>query len=123
MGLFVAEPRLDHEQRPRPPARRGRGHDGDVPEHGATVLSIGIFFSMLILGLASTLPAALFNGLTGQGVPADVAGRIAELPPVSTLFAALLGYNPIETLLGPGVLSQVGPQQAGFLTGRSFFRS
>ncbi|MDD7919587.1 MFS transporter [Actinomycetospora callitridis] len=90
-------------------------------QNGATVLSIGIFFSMLILGLASTLPAALFHGLTGQGVPADVAGRIAELPPVSTLFAALLGYNPIETLLGPGVLSQVGPQQAGFLTGRSFF--
>ena len=90
-------------------------------QNGATVLSIGIFFSMLILGLASTLPAALFDGLTGQGVPADVAGRIAELPPVSTLFAALLGYNPIETLLGPGVLAQVGPQQAGFLTGRSFF--
>ncbi|MEJ2861060.1 MFS transporter [Actinomycetospora flava] len=89
--------------------------------NGATVLSIGIFFSMLILGLASTLPAALFGGLTGQGVPADVAGRIAELPPVSTLFAALLGYNPIETLLGPGVLAQVGPEQAGFLTGRSFF--
>ena len=90
-------------------------------QNGATVLSIGIFFSMLILGLASTLPAALFNGLTGQGVPAGVAGRIAELPPVSTLFAALLGYNPIETLLGPGVLAQVGPEQAGFLTGRSFF--
>ncbi|GAA4871594.1 MFS transporter [Actinomycetospora straminea] len=90
-------------------------------QNGATVLSIGIFFSMLILGLASTLPAALYGGLTGQGVPGDVAGRIAELPPVSTLFAALLGYNPIETLLGPDVLAQVGPQQAAFLTGRSFF--
>jgi hypothetical protein len=90
-------------------------------QNGATVLSIGIFFSMLILGLASTLPAALYGGLTGQGVPGDVAGRIAGLPPVSTLFAALLGYNPIETLLGPDVLAQVGPQQAAFLTGRSFF--
>ena len=90
-------------------------------QNSATVLSIGIFFSMLILGLSRTLPGALFGGLTAQGVPAPVASQISALPPVSTLFAALLGYNPIQTLLGPGVLAQVGPEHATFLTGRSFF--
>ena len=90
-------------------------------QNAATVLSIGVFFTMLILGLASTLPATLFSGLVAQGVPADVATRVAGLPPVGTLFAALLGYNPIQTLLGPGVLAAVTPAQAQYLTGRAFF--
>jgi MFS family permease len=90
-------------------------------QNAATVLSIGVFFSMLILGLSTTLPDSLFAGLTGQGVPADVASQISALPPVATLFAALLGYNPIQTLLGPQVLAAVTPQQAEYLTGRAFF--
>jgi MFS family permease len=90
-------------------------------QNAATVLSIGVFFSMLILGLSATLPGALVSGLTGQGVPADVAQQISALPPVATLFAALLGYNPIQTLLGPQVLAAVTPQQAEYLTGRAFF--
>jgi hypothetical protein len=92
-------------------------------QNAATVLSIGIFFSMLILGLSSSLPQALRSGLLAHGVPADAAQRISELPPVSTLFASLLGYNPMQTLLGPQVLAQVGPAQAQYLTGRSFFPS
>jgi MFS family permease len=90
-------------------------------QNAATVLSIGVFFSMLILGLSAALPTSLFDGLTGQGVPAPVAQQLAGLPPVATLFAALLGYNPIQTLLGPQVLAAVTPQQAGYLTGRAFF--
>ena len=68
-------------------------------------LSIGIFFSLMIAGLANTLPRTLTAGLTAQGVPRRSRAHVAHLPPVSTLFAALLGYNPVQNLLGPtGVL-------------------
>jgi hypothetical protein len=89
-------------------------------QNSAMVLSIGIFFTLIILGLASSLPAALNHGLVAQGVsPADAA-RVAALPPVSVMFAALLGYNPIQTLLGPA-LAKLPASHAAFLTGRSFF--
>ena len=70
--------------------------------------------------LLKTLPAALSSGLTANGVPAADAARIAELPPVAVLFAAFLGYNPVQQLLGP-VLGTLPPDQASYLTGRSFF--
>jgi EmrB/QacA subfamily drug resistance transporter len=85
-------------------------------------LSIGIFFSLMIAGLASTLPKTLTSGLTAQGVPAAVAAQVSHLPPVSTLFAALLGYNPVQNLLGPsGVLPRLPARNAAVLTGRQFF--
>jgi MFS family permease len=85
-------------------------------------LSIGIFFSLMIAGLAATLPRTLTSGLRAQGVPLNVASHVAHLPPVSTLFSALLGYNPISNLLGPsGVLSRLPRHNAAVLTGRQFF--
>jgi hypothetical protein len=90
-------------------------------QNAAQVLSIGIFFSLMIIGLASTLPAALSSGLIAHGVPAAAAQRASHLPPVSTLFAAFLGYSPIQHLLGAGVLAHVTPSQHAVLTGRSFF--
>ena len=87
------------------------------------VLSIGIFFSLMIVGLAATLPAAMLHGLQAQGVPTVDAQRVASLPAVGTLFAAFLGYNPIRTLLGPHVLAHVGPAHAAVLTGKRFFPS
>jgi MFS family permease len=85
-------------------------------------LSIGIFFSLMIIGLAASLPAALTAGLTAKGVPAAAAARVAHLPPVSALFAALLGYNPIRTLLAPtGVLHSLPAGTLAALTGRQFF--
>jgi hypothetical protein len=86
------------------------------------VLSIGIFFTLIILGLASSLPATLSHGLVAQGVPAADAARLAALPPVSIMFAALLGYNPIGTLLGP-TLSKLPASHAAYLTGHTFFPS
>ena len=85
------------------------------------VLSIGIFFSLMIVGLSTTLPRAMSNGLVAQGVPLAVAHRVANLPPVGTLFAAFLGYNPIRTLLGPSVLAHMGRTQVAAVTGKSFF--
>jgi MFS family permease len=85
-------------------------------------LSIGIFFSLMIAGLASTLPRTLTSGLTAQGVPAAVAAHVSHLPPVSTMFAALLGYNPIQNLLRPsGVLQHLPAHNVQVLTGRQFF--
>jgi MFS family permease len=90
--------------------------------NSGTSLSIGVFFTLMILGLARTLPSTLFNGLTGQGVSASVAHQVAGLPPVSSLFAAFLGFNPIQMLLGPtGALQHVSAQQAATLTGGEFF--
>jgi MFS family permease len=85
-------------------------------------LSIGIFFSLMIAGLAARLPRTLFTGLTAQGVPASVAGQVAHLPPVSTVFAAFLGINPIGHLLQPsGVLGRLPQHNAQALTGNQFF--
>jgi MFS family permease len=91
-------------------------------QNSGMALSIGIFFSLMIAGLASTLPKTLTAGLTAQGVPASVATQVSHLPPVSTMFAALLGYNPVQTLLAPsGVLSRLPAHNVAVLTGRQFF--
>ena len=91
-------------------------------QNSGMALSIGIFFSLMIAGIASSLPRALTGGLTAQGVPASVAAQVSHLPPVSTMFAALLGYNPVRTLLGPsGVLSRLPAHNAAALTGTQFF--
>jgi len=89
--------------------------------NAGSALSIGVFFSLMIAGLANTLPNTLSSGLQAQGVSADVAGQVAGLPPVGSLFAAFLGYNPMGALLGPsGVLNQPGVN-AQVLTGQQFF--
>jgi MFS family permease len=85
-------------------------------------LSIGIFFSLLIVGLAATLPRTLAAGLRAQGVPLHVATQVSHLPPVSTVFAALLGFNPVQHLLGrSGVLTTLPHHNAAVLTGNQFF--
>jgi MFS family permease len=85
-------------------------------------LSIGIFFSLMIAGLAASLPRTLAGGLRAQGVPATLAAHVASLPPVSTLFASFLGYNPIRRLLQPsGELGRLPRHNAALLTGKQFF--
>jgi MFS family permease len=91
-------------------------------QNSGTALSIGVFFSLMVVGLAGSLPAALTSGLLDQGVPHAVAQQVSTLPPVSTLFAAVLGVNPLEHLLAPsGVLSHLTPSNAATITGREFF--
>jgi MFS family permease len=85
-------------------------------------LSIGIFFSLMIAGLANTLPPVLTRGLTAQGVPLVQASAVAHLPPVSSVFAALLGYNPVQNLLAPtGLLHMLPAGNVAVLTGKEFF--
>jgi MFS family permease len=121
MGLF-ASPNRAGIMNSLPPRERGAGAGMSATfQNSAMVLSIGIFFSLLIVGMSSGLPGALQSGLTAHGVPHAQAAQIAHLPPVASLFAAFLGYNPIQRLLGPHVLSQLSPAQAHALTGREFF--
>ena len=121
MGAF-ASPNRAGVMNSLPAEHRGAGGGmNSTFQQSAQVLSIGVFFSLMITGLARTLPRALTQGLTAHGVPASVAAAIGRLPPVSTLFAAFLGYNPVQRLVGPQVLSHLGSADAAVLTGRGFF--
>jgi MFS family permease len=122
MGLF-ASPNRAGIMNSLPPERRGVGAGMSATfQNSAMVLSIGIFFSLIILGLSGSLSGHLYTGLTAQGVPAAAASSVSHLPPTAVMFAALLGYNPIQTLLGP-VLAKLPASHAAYLTGHSFFPS
>ena len=121
--VHLAQPRGGDEQPAAVAARRRRRHDSTPFQNSAQVLSIGIFFSLMIIGLSSHLPATLYHGLVAHGVPAQPPRRISHLPPVATLFATFLGYNPIAHLLGHPVLAPLPPAQAAILTGTASSRS
>jgi MFS family permease len=105
-----------------PAQHRGSGSGMNTTfQNSAQVLSIGIFFTLIIVGLSGSLPASLDHGLVSHGVPGTVAAHVSHLPPVSTLFAAFLGYNPIQHLVGSQVLNQLPAGQRTVLTGRTFF--
>ena len=93
-------------------------------QNSGTAISIGVVFTLLIAGLSSSLPSSLSSGLTKVGVPSGVAHQVATLPPVSSLFASVLGVNPIQHLLEPtGVLAKLPAASQATLTGRQFFPS
>ena len=93
-------------------------------QNSGTALSIGVFFSLMIAGLASSLPETLTSGLQRQGVPHAVAHQIGTLPPVSSLFASVLGVNPVQHLLSAAhALSPLPAAARQVLTGREFFPS
>jgi len=121
-GMFSA-PNTSSIMGAVPPERRGVASGMRATfQNSGTSLSIGVFFSLMIIGLASSLPHALTTGLQAQGVPAPVAAGVATLPPVATLFAAFLGQNPIGHLLAPsGVLHTLPAHNAAALTGNHFF--
>jgi MFS family permease len=120
MGLF-ASPNQAGIMNSLPANRRGAGAGmATTFQNSALVLSIGIFFSLMILGLANTLPGTLDHGLVAQGVPKADAARVSQLPPVGLLFASFLGYNPMQQLLGP-VLPHLSHAHATYLTGRTYF--
>src|SRR5205807_4253751 len=116
MGLFAA-PNQTGIMNSLPPDQRGVGAGmAGTFMNSSMVLSIGIFFSLIIIGLSSTLPGVIYHGLATHGVPQAYAARVAHLPPVGSLFAAFLGYNPMATTLGPE-LAHLPHHTAAFLTG------
>jgi MFS family permease len=121
MGLF-ASPNRAAVMNSLPSGDRGAGGGmNQTFQNSAQVLSVGIFFSLMIAGLASTLPHAMASGLLAHGVSAADAHRIATTPPVVILFAAFLGYNPIQHLAGAPVLGALPGHAHALLTGRAFF--
>jgi MFS family permease len=121
MGLF-SSPNQAGIMNSLPPDQRGAGAGMTATsQNSAMVLSIGIFFSLMIIGLSAHLPAAMESGLRAHGLAAVTAHRVAHLPAVSSLFAAFLGYNPIQQLVGTHALAALPHAQAALLTGRSFF--
>ena len=120
MGLFAA-PNLTGIMNSLPPDQRGSGAGMAATfQNSASVLSIGVFFSLIIVGLSSTLPAVLFHGLASHGVPQAAATSVSKLPPVGSLFASFLGYNPVATLLG-STLPHLPHATSAYLTGHRFF--
>jgi MFS family permease len=119
-GLFVS-PNWAEMMNSVPPDRRGAA-GGMIAtfQNSAFVLSIGIFFTLMVAGLSSKLPAAMYSGLTVQGVLAAAAAPISHLPPIGVLFASFLGYNPMRQLLGP-LLHHLSPAHAAYVAGREFF--
>jgi MFS family permease len=121
MGMF-ASPNRAAVMNSLPPGDRGAGGGmNQTFQNSAQVISVGIFFTLMVLGLSTTLPHALSAGLQAHGVSAATAHRAAKLPPISVLFAAFLGYNPIQHLLGPHALAGLTGHSRALLAGRSFF--
>ncbi|MDA8391352.1 MAG: MFS transporter [Actinomycetota bacterium] len=120
MGLF-ASPNRAAIMNSLPPSQRGSGAGMAATfQNSAMVLSIGVFFSLMIVGISGGLQTSLYHGLVAQRIPAGVANKVSHLPPTATLFASLLGYNPMLKLLGPA-LATVPHANAAYVTGRSFF--
>ncbi|KJE75431.1 MFS transporter [Ferrimicrobium acidiphilum] len=121
MGLF-ASPNRAAVMNSLPPDQRGAGAGmSGVFQNAAMVLSMGIFFTLMISGIASDLPNALYHGLVVNNVPAQVASKVSHLPPISSLFAALLGYDPIKSILGASFLSHLPAHSVAVLSGHRFF--
>jgi MFS family permease len=122
MGLFFS-PNQASVMNSLPPDQRGAGAGMlNTFQNSATVLSMGLFFTIVTLGLASRLPSQLYRGLVSQGVNPAAAHLVANEPPIGSLFSAFLGYNPIQELLGPtGALKQLPASKVAYITGRSFF--
>jgi len=120
-GMF-ASPNRAAVMNSLPPGDRGAGGAmNQTFQNSAQVLSVGIFFSLMIAGLATNLPHTLTSGLHAHGVPLSTAQAIGKVPPVSVLFAAFLGYNPIQHLVGSHVLGTLSTHSQAVLTGRAFF--
>jgi MFS family permease len=121
MGLF-ASPNRAAVMTSLPAEHRGAGGAmNQTFQNSAQVLSVGIFFTLMIVGLSATLPETLASGLQANGVPGATAHSVSQLPPVSILFAAFLGYNPVQHLVDPSVLGALPAHSQAVLTGHTFF--
>jgi len=121
MGAFSA-PNRAAIMNSLPPADRGAGGGmNSTFQNAAQVFSIGIFFTLILNGFSATLETTLTQGLIQHGVPEAAADLVGKLPPVSILFAAFLGYNPIQTLVGGNVLGHLAPTDLATVTGNRFF--
>jgi MFS family permease len=120
-GLFAA-PNTSSIMNSVPARHRGAASGMRVTFGNAGMpLSMGLFFTLLVIGLNAKVPSAMYRGLVAHGIPGAQATQLAHLPPLGYVFAAFLGDNPLKSLLGAKVLGHLPAAQAADLTGRSFF--
>jgi MFS family permease len=120
-GMFIA-PNTASIMNSLPAQRRGVGSGMRLTLlNVGTPLSMVMIFTLMVLGLNASMPAALYNGLVQNGIPAQIAQQIAGAPPIGYLFAAFLGYNPLGTLIPSNIISALPQQQAATITSRAFF--
>jgi MFS family permease len=119
-GLFASPNRAEMMNAVPANARGAAGGMIATVMNTAFVLSIGVFFTLMVAGLSSSLPSTMSSGLIAQGVPASTAHTLSHLPPIGVLFSAFLGYNPMKELLGP-LLTHMPAAHAAYLSGRQFF--
>jgi hypothetical protein len=87
------------------------------------VLSMGMFFTIAVVGLTHAFPSALAASLTSAGAP-ELIPAMSAIPPTGALFAAFLGYNPVNTILAglsPAVIVTIAPATIATLTGVVWF--
>jgi hypothetical protein len=121
MGMFMS-PNMAAIMNSLPPQHRGVGSGMRATiQNVGSPLSMAIIFSLMVVGLNASMPTAMYSGLVQNGIPAQVAQRLASAPPVGYLFAAFLGYNPLRTLIPTSVLNSLPPQQVATITSRAFF--
>ncbi len=123
-GMFAA-PNTASIMNSVPPEDRGAasGMRATLQNTGQTV-SLAIFFTVIITGLSSSLPAALSNAMASAGVP-QLANSFTSISPTSALFSAFLGYNPMQSILAlpqlSSVVTQIPQLTLTFLEGQTFF--
>ncbi|MGH7876317.1 MAG: MFS transporter, partial [Candidatus Dormibacteraceae bacterium] len=121
MGLF-SSPNTASIMNSLPAGHRGSGSGMRATfMNSGSLVSLGLFFTLVVIGLASSLPTALYQGLTANGLPSAAAAQISHLPPTAALFAAFLGYNPMATLIPHHVLVSLPAATRAALLGKRFF--
>jgi MFS family permease len=122
-GMFAA-PNTAAIMNASPAEHRGvaSGMRATLQNVGQTA-SLAVFFSIVLIALAASLPPALASAVTNAGAP-QLAPVFKNIPPTNALFAAFLGYNPVSSILGvlpSSVVSSIPQSTRTFLTGQTFF--
>ncbi len=121
MGMFVS-PNLAAIMNSVPAEHRGASSGmRSTVANTANTVSLTWVFAIVTLGLAAYLPSAMYQGLTKAGIPANVAQQISHLPPTGAMFAAFLGYNPLQAMLPPAVIQQLPASTQAVVLSKTFF--
>ncbi len=125
MGLFMA-PNTSAVMSSVPPESRGSASGMlTTMRNVGTTASMGIFFTILILGLTSILPGTIFSGLTTAGLGSSLSKTISsQIPPTDAIFSALLGISPMKeivSLLPSSVSSGIPTSVISTITARTWF--
>jgi MFS family permease len=120
-GLF-ASPNTTAIMNSVPPEHRGVASGMRATfQNSGMLISMGLFFTFVILGLAANLPSTMYAGLVHVGLPGQFAAKVSQIPPTAALFSAFLGYNPMGHLLPPQVLASLPKSVTSVLLGKHFF--